>query len=260
MTLLWPRLNQAAAEARLRELRAMDAASLAQAWRVSHPAQTYASTGGARATDANLRSVREVVVDVACDHGYPGPVGDPVKFDRRLAPRLFAAMPMAVGEASARQLWNFVSIVLAPDVTAWRFGFANLERWLCSDRTRHTFARLWWHACLLTTPTENGRDTSLLDRLSESDLNQLLERTSIGGSRPLVRSLARAIVDLHPSARTREVVRDASLRVLRLMSIVDFSAIDQASVDEIVDGLVAETVHIHAPGATTGRAPPVSLS
>ncbi|MET8462784.1 hypothetical protein [Micromonospora zamorensis] len=56
---------------------------------------------------------------------------------------------------------------------------------MATDLTRHTWAWLWWQAVVF------ARHEQILVVLSESDLNQLLERRSIGGNpRSYVRLLA----------------------------------------------------------------------
>lgn len=244
MTTLWPRLDRPVAELRFAELRGLRIDELAGRADVTHPAQRWASAGGGRATTEELRELRSAVVSVAENFGYPDALLDAfrIPFDRALAPVVRDAMAMAVAEALDRSVWNFTTLVLAPDLTAWRFGVANAERWVCSDRTRHMFSRLWWQASQLTTVTDGVRDASLLDRLSESDLNQLLERTSIGGCRPLVMALARAIVALDDSVRSRDVVREASLRILRVTSVVDPYGLDTGQLDVLVERAVADAL------------------
>jgi hypothetical protein len=242
MTLLWPRIEAHIALTTFEQLHGMAVPELTAQASMSHDAQTYASTGGTRADDSALAVVRRTIRGAAEQFGFPGSRGDPVAFDRHLAPLLVEAMPMATGEALTRSVWNFTSMVLAPDITCWRFGFSNRERWLCSDRTRHMFSRLWWQAFLLTEATPEGRDARLLDGLTESDLNQLLERTSIGGCRPLVRAIARSLVELAPEERHRDVVRDVSLRLLRLTGVIEPFALSDEELDDLVAKVVRESM------------------
>lgn len=234
MNVLWPRLDPGAATALFADLATLDVPALSSRASTTNDAQTFASTGGRRATEFELLAVRSATLNVASRFGFPNAIRNPIGFDRELAPALIAAMPMTVGEATTRSVWNFSSLVLMPDLTFWRFGVSNRERWVCSDRTRHMFSRLWWQAHLLAPETEDGRDTRVLDRLGESDLNQLLERTSIGGNPRLVRTLARSIVELEENIRTRDLVRNASLRVLRLVAVVDAYALSDDQLGELV--------------------------
>lgn len=250
MTLLWPRLELPVAQKELDALRLLDLDALRHVATTAHPAQRFASTGGGRASADALSEVRDVVVAAADLFDYPAEASPAkrVMFDRYLAPRLYEAMPMPVGEALTRAVWNFTSVVLAPDVTAWRFGHRNTERWLCSDRTRHMFSRLWWHAAQLTSEGSEGRDTELLDGLTESDLNQMLERTVIGGYRPLVIALASAVLALDENDRSRGVVREAALRLLRLTAVVDPYGLRAEQLSTLIAQAVDEALIVTSSG------------
>lgn len=224
MSRLWPRLEQPIAVALLGELQQRTPDEVRASAALTHPAVTYASTGGIRASDVELEGVRHAILETAGAHGYPG-VGDMIAFDRAMAVRLLDLMSMADGEALQRPVWSFTSLVLVPDVTYWRFVRDherwNAERWVCTDRTRHMFARLWWQARQLTTLSDDGRDSTLLDGLSESELNHLTERTSIGGCGRLVRAMARAVIAVPSEQRQRDVVRESALLLLRRIGAVD---------------------------------------
>lgn len=220
---------------------------------------TYASTGGIRASHVELEGVRHAIIETAGDHGFPG-AGDMIAFDRAMAIRLLDLMSMADGEALQRPVWSGTSLVLVPDVTYWRFvrdhDKWNAERWVCTDRTRHMIARLWWQARQLTTPTPDGRDSTLLDGLSESELNHLTERTSIGGCAPLVRAMANAVLGLPPEQRQREIVREGALLLLRRIGAVDPCSLTEAQLTAVALGALAAATAaagMHARSARTWR-------
>lgn len=248
MSLLWPRLDAAVSMALFRELRTLGMEELSSRATTSHPAQTFASTGGARATPTTLQGLRDAIVATAQQFGFPNEGAGLVAFDRALAPVVRELMPMTVGEALTRGVWSFLSLVLAPDVTCWRFGIRNEERWVCRDRTRHMYSRLWWQADIL------GGDGGVLEQLSESELNQLLERTTIGGCKPLVRAFASAIVHLAPEARQRNTVREASLRLLRMTAVIDPWSLDDHHLDRLVQEALQEAMQVTA--GEGGFAPP----
>lgn len=242
MTLLWPRLQTAAARAHFLELRDLSRQDLIDRASTEHPLQTYASTGGSRISRVQLDVVRKRIVEAASEFGYPHKRPKRkrlVHFDRTLAPILFEEAHMAVGEALERSVWTFMSLVLAPDVTEWRFGFDTEERWICSDRTRHMFSRLWWQVHSLSVENGGGRDTTLLNDLSESELNQVLERTTIGGFPPLAQAIARRLVErTDGQTNRRELFRQSNLRLLRLLAVVDPYALSDEELDHLVDGAV----------------------
>lgn len=239
MTLLWPRLQAAPARIHLAEIQNLSWRDLIDRATTEHPLQTYASTGGTRIDRDHLESVRSRIVAVASEFGYPQkrPKSKTlVRFDRELAPVLFEETPMAVGEALERSVWTFMSLVLAPDITEWRFGMDTEERWICRDRTRHMFSRLWWQVHSLTSENASGRDMTLLDSLFESELNQVLERTTIGGFSPLAQAIARQLVERSGAKdNRRELFRQSNLRLLRLVAVVDPYSLSDEELQELAD-------------------------
>jgi hypothetical protein len=203
---------------------------------VEHPAQLWSPVGG-RVKEADIRALVDELTALAQDHGYPGQAGNDARiaFDRAAAQVLRKRMDLDWSEAGKRDVWSFASLVLLPHVTMWRFGTGNPERWVASDLTRHTWARLWWQAVVFA-----GHET-LLDALSESDLNQLLERRRIGGDPRLVCAFAGAIVNAPQGAPRRFVIRDASLRLRRWLAFLDLSALQERQVLDLCTRLVRES-------------------
>ncbi len=82
----------------------------------------------------------------------------------------------------------------------------------------------------------------LLDQLSESDLNQLLERRVIGGDPRLARSIAKSIiVGISEDSKRRALIRDVTKRLRRLLAFVDALALDDEQVLAFCSELVAES-------------------
>lgn len=247
MSILWPRLPTSTGQVILDELSSRPTMPQA-AGEMDHPANFYAAVGGQRADRERIRRVRHLIVEEANAAGFPAKAAvDQIRFDRALAPRLLDAMGIVPAEAANRNVWTNLSLVIAPDITAWRFGFDNHERWIASDLTRHMFSRLWWQAYLLSDGTAKGNE--LLTKLSESDLNQLLERTTLGGMRPVVRALARAVVDGPDDVNRRDLIREAALRLRRRMVFIDHMALSRPQLDAEVGGVVlqaAESLRSHS--------------
>jgi hypothetical protein len=223
---LWPRLSAPLARASFEQLGGMSVRDLAALSRADHPQETFAATGGVRARPGDIERFAKAVRDTALEFGYPDRAGDQdrIAFDRAAAEVVYRSMSVTTVEASNRGVWNFLAVVVMPDVTQWRFGRDNAERWIATDLTRHMFARLWWQALTFGVPTDDGGiDFSLLRRLSESDLNQLTERRSIGGNPRLARALARAVTEV--DAARREVIRDVTPKLRRRLAFIDFAAL-----------------------------------
>lgn len=220
MTQLWPQIPALVAE-RLFAGLPPDAPDRGD---VRHPAQIYTPVGAARAADADVEAFKATIEDLAAHHGYPTrglPTSTRTGFDRAAAAAVRRTLDLSWSEAGQRGVWSFVALVVLPHVTHWRFGTNNSERWIATDLTRHTWARLWWQAVVFDT------DSRVLAELTESDLNQLLERRTLGGDTRITCALARAVVERtpHGGAKRRHLIRDATARVRRRLEFIDTAAV-----------------------------------
>ncbi len=235
MSQLWPRINSAVAQKLFVDLKGSSVEQLVAVARKEHAQTTFAATGGVRVSANEIGTLAVDFRSVAAEYGYPNQVGDVqrVAFDRAAAEVLFARMDMSTVEAANRGVWNFLALVVAPDVVLWRFGRGNAERWVASDLTRHMFSRLWWQALTFGVPTEDGRnDYALLQRLSESDLNQITERRSIAGHCRLAQAVARFVTSNSGDGGSRALLRELTPRLRRLLAFVDFAALTDEQIDD----------------------------
>jgi hypothetical protein len=231
MTQLWPRLAFG------------DALDLYQSdpvtGRMAHPSQTFAATGGTRVGEIQIVNLADALQGAAADVGYPEPPPNAgrISFDRRAAFVLTQQMDLSWSEASAREVWSFLALVPLAHLTDWRFGRNNRERWIASDLTRHTWARLWWQGTVFAAVPD------VLGALTESDLNQLLERRVIGGDIRLTVAISRAVVSVPADEeRRRDVIRDVAARLRRRLAFTDPFAMSDTDLDEFARSLVTETL------------------
>lgn len=239
MNRLWPRLSAPVAGIAFEEMGSRSVLDLAQAATHRHPRQTFAATGGVRVAADDLAHLAGELREVAREYGYPDSATDDqrIAFDRAAAEQIFRLMPMTSVEASNRGVWTFVSVVLLPDVTLWRFGRGNKERWIASDLTRHMFSRLWWQALTFGVPDgRGGSDFALLRGLQESELNQITERRTIGGNQQLAQALARKITA--DSGMNREVLRAMIAKLRRRLAFIDYSALTGEQIDDQIRSLL----------------------
>ena len=247
MNQLWPRLTPGGGRQLLEEF--IEGPYVAPKSATEHPLQTFAATGGSRVTPKTVGDLAAAVEEVARQHGYPdlSPSAQRIAFDRQAAEEIFDFMDVTAFEASQPGVWTFLAVVAMPGITRWRFGYENRERWIASDLTRHMFARLWWQAFTFGLPGDGGQvDYRLLRSLSESDLNQLTERRSIGGNHRLARAVA-AELAAHPK-RGRATIRHLARRLRRLTAFVDFAGVSDYDVQMLVRSAVQEAVDSHSAG------------
>lgn len=234
MSVLWPRLTASVATAMYVEAR-RGALSPAD----SHPAQIFAPVGGRRATSNEVAILASGIRQLAERFGFPDPSESSARiaFDRAAAPLIREKMDLSWSEASARDVWSFLALVALPDVTSWRFGTENSERWVASDPSRHTWSRLWWQATVFEG------EFALLSELTESDLNQLFERRRIGGNPRLARAIARAVVSRTASGEgRRDIIRDVTARVRRRLAWADMYSLESSVLDSVMSGFVDESI------------------
>jgi hypothetical protein len=240
MTVILPRLPRAVADELLNGFRSGEPMEPSQ----SHPAQIFAPLGR-RATAEEISSLAERIESTARRFGFPAKLegGRRIEFDRECAWEIYDELRLPWSEAGSPDVWSFIALVAMPDLTEWRFGLRNAERWIGSDLTRHTWARAWWRGALFF----DHRPT--FERLSESDLNQLLERRSIGGDPRLVAQLAEAtlLVPSESGLPRRAVIRDAAKRLRRRLAFVDVRALDDAELELACSSAVMETVALLTP-------------
>lgn len=243
MSDLWPRLRKSQAIVEYRKL-GDNIEKLAAVARATHPQMTYAATGGRRAGESSVSALAAAIRSVAVDFGFPSAASDAerVAFDRAAAEQIYRAMDITGAEAGVREIWSFLAVVVMPDVTRWRFSGDNQERWIASDLTRHMFARLWWQARTFAEVTPHGSlDFTLLRGLSESDLNQLTERRSIGGLPPLARSIARVQAAEGRSGNAKRAdLRGATAKIRRLLAFIDFAGLADEQIDDRVRAVLHE--------------------
>lgn len=247
--LLYPRLTPLAARARLADHVGRTPDELRHSAEPHHPDMYFAATGGEPARAEHLNRLADLLRETVREHGYPNPATDPARIaaDRALASALIHHMQLRPAEAAARDMWTFLAVQLVPDIVAWRWQNATGDqRWICSDITRHALGRLWWQAHTLAVPTADGRtDLTLLELLSESDLNQIFERRTIGGRPALARAIARAVTDpdlAQPHIARRRIIRDVTKRVRRLLPFTLFLALDDDQLQSRVEELVRDSI------------------
>jgi hypothetical protein len=235
---LWPRLGSATALVDYEEI--INSRHSLKEPGTAHPQQTFAATGGSRVSSQTIADLAAAVEAVANAHGHPGSATSQMRiaFDRAAAEVLYNDMKITAFEASQPGIWTFLAVVAMPSITQWRFGTDNVERWIASDLTRHMFARLWWQAFTFGVPADDGSTSfQLLNELSESDLNQLTERKSIGGNHRLARVVAAELIA--SSGSRRQFVRELAPKLRRLIPFVDFSAVSDDELRELVQALAS---------------------
>jgi hypothetical protein len=232
MTRLYPRLPKAEANRLFASVGELQPSN-------THHAQVFAPVGGRRATPDEIDQFANKLRATARRYAFPEPLAasERLAFDREAPAVLTETLTMSWSEASSRDVWSFFALVAIPDVTRWRFGEDNVERWVATDLTRHTWARAWWRGTVFA-----GHE-DLLGQLTESDLNQILERRAIGGDPRLSVGIARALLEAdaqHPGYR-RTLIRESAARLRRRLAFIDARALSDDGILDLCRAMVNET-------------------
>lgn len=235
---LYPQLPPMTASDLDQELRGLTPEELASRATTEHPDAVFTAIGGTVVETPHLDRVRDGIRSLADEFGWPGALAarDRMPFDRRCARLMWEEVRMLPSEAAVRDVWAFFALVLLPDVAYWRYPAPPPDRVQGTDLTRHVFARLWWRADALLDP-DSSDPWHLIDTLREDDFVHIFEVRSIGGSRRLARAFAERIAAAPVS---RDVVRDAQKRLLRLNSITVFDALEDDWLSHQVGRVVEE--------------------
>ncbi|WP_346536257.1 DUF6339 family protein [Micromonospora sp. DPT] len=243
MSILYPRLLPGESERLFASLHGRKPEELARFANVASERAVYAATGGTRVSRDELRLLATELEKFATVNGFPHTptTAGRNEFDRMTARHLHERSGMVPGEASQRQVWAFLALVLVPHVCAWRFpmrdGVYLADRFKGTDLTRHTLARLWTRAHVLHDPSL-PEPYELLAGLGEADLDHVMaRRRSVAATPALVRAIVRAHVE---DSRTddgipaRAVHRDSLRRLLRLMAFLDLDWMPEQDLLELV--------------------------
>lgn len=230
MTLLFPRLLSGQAIQLHREYQDLSPEVLTSRSATHHDSAVYTATGGDRARDKELESLRRGVLAAATNEGFPHKTDDRGRrrFDLNVAELLHREAGLAPAEAAAGDIWAFMALVLLPDVSYWRYPRPPVDRVLATDLTRHVFGRLWWRAHLVHD-AEATNPYEALSILGEAAFDQIYaRRKALGGSPFLVRGILQTWQELDlDDLNERDVLRDFLKRLLRLASFMAFEALDE---------------------------------
>ncbi|MBF4552500.1 hypothetical protein [Corynebacterium suicordis] len=174
-------------------------------------------------------------------------------FDRAAAGILDDGLSILPAEAASEDVWNFITLVLLPDVAKWRYPNKDknptYERWLGSDR--NVFRKLWWREATL------GRELS--NQLGEDQVVAIMERPRLGGNGDLARAIAKAYLQMaasYESIPREKIMRIGAMNVRRRVPFLAFEVLDTSQLEQCVVDIFEEATSAYSnllrrEGATT---------
>jgi hypothetical protein len=235
---LYPRLPRASGQSLVLEQAGLGLLDLRAGSSLSHPHAAPSPVGGRVVSRDRLEEVRQSVQGLADDFGFPSPLSasKQAEFDRFCGTVLYRDMGIIPGDAGSKEVWSFLTLVVLPEITPWRFGRSSETR--CLGGTRNTLQRLWWRAWSLgpdlTFVTEHGMP------LGEDEYVQIMERTTISGNQRTAQAIQRVIWNAELAgtkvART-DFLRDFMKRVRAAKSHILLDSITDHDLDRYLISL-----------------------
>lgn len=234
---VWPRLSEAPARQILRDIVDLDPRKLREIATIHHPDAAPVEIGGHRVDDSVIEELRDRIRERAGICGFPEPLnkGAVGGFDRPVTRILHSTMNIVPADAASERVWNYVTLVLLPDVAVWRWPMRATNRLL--GHPRNAFRRLWWRAEVV------GPD--LIDApngLGEDELVNIMERSTIAASSRLSRALAEKIFNSQTSMARSEVMRDSAKRLLRIQAVLATDILADSVLEDMVGRVVEDSI------------------
>ncbi len=214
---------------------------------LAHEKAVFGTTGGTRINESQLKILQDGIREIASNNGYPEP-GRPSRgsFDCQCAIYLFDQMAISPHEASQNGIWQFLSLVVAPDVVRWRF-FQESDKGTYPERflggPRNVFRRLWWRAYLLGEGSQAASDFMAV--LGEDEITQIFDRSSLVGNSALTQRLFTQAMLIFPgptSPKRVALLRDAPKRLLRLQSFISFELLSAKELDSLLQEVLGKSI------------------
>lgn len=229
---VYPRLSLPFARARISEIAsAMSGSGVAGVRALSateHPRAAPVATGGRVANPDDIGKVRAAVLDTVKPWYSAGVVPrlQGAAFDLALGHTLHEYLQIVPADAAHDETWNFLTLVVFPDVAVLRFPGMHADRLIGSPR--NVLRRTWFREEVL------GELLHSSDRpLGEDELVGLFERSALARNHALIRRLAVAVLAYEgPMARSewaRELYKNVTFttgpRLLDALSDTELDAI-----------------------------------
>lgn len=211
--LVYPRLPHYAADLRTKEIstvyRRQGLAGLESLASTRHPKAAPVATGGRVASEAHIRQVRDRVVAAVKPWSDKAevPRAEAAAFDRVLGRALHDGLRIIPSDAAHEETWNFLSLVLLPDVVVLRFPSLHIDRLL--GKPRNPLRAAWMRWDVLGELMEQGSPP-----LGVDELVGLFERSSMARNRSLLRVLAGEVLSYAGSTGRSDWARDLFREVL----------------------------------------------
>lgn len=239
----YPKLSDHAAKQIIEQMIGKTPSEISKLHALSHHQEYFYETYSERVSHSQLRELRQELIAAAEAQGFPHTVfvNGHRKFDQLAANILGQKTDLIPAEAATQEVWNFLTLVLLPDLAAWRFKNESMNhsypRWMGGHR--NTFARLWWRDATM--------GSALSSFLGEDEAVGIMERTNLSSNPAIARSIVRAFqkeVNKRPTVARSEILRSCMVYIRMRFTLVDLDSFDEDQLDERISQWFGEGANL----------------
>ena len=194
-----------------------------------------------RLTDVDYAEMRSAILNLASSCQGKS-VFDPksaasekqsTAFDRGISTKGLEIFPLGLYESSRDEVWNYITLYVAPDVANWRYpNTGNNPRY---DRHlggyRNVFRQPWARGYFCNW------DDGLISELTEDIAVAIFERVNVASNPRVAIACLKATYKIRLKDKNNKIYRDALKRVVRIMSVRSLDQLSESSLQDLIDGL-----------------------
>ena len=206
--------------------------------------RAFPPTGGVRIGEAELRDLRQACIESLDQPTSSSGLSATSSFDIAIGKVLFQAGKDSIGEFGDPYVWDFLTLILLPDLAARRMSMGSastargrsfLER-VTGGARRHVFQRLWKRWLIFGHEIVEGGN------LTEDDYGVTIERLITNRPR-LARAVAEAIIgSKYVGTERRTYSRNFMLKLQLISGLVQIPEDDEAHLRDVIDAIHQQTV------------------
>lgn len=229
----FPRLDEPYAIKIIEKLVKTPLAEASQLSEFTHESSYYYPTAASFVSEEALRVFRSAVMEIANDLGFPNALNtkNARLLDQRLSKLLFQKLELVEAEAGNAEIWNFLALVVLPDITKWRYpnekNVLDYNRWLGGDR--NVLRKLWWREATL------GHE--LNSKIGEDEAVAIMERPLLGGQPLVARAMVKALLEVgedYPGQARSELMRAGAVNLRRYAPFTAFEILTEDEIESTV--------------------------
>lgn len=229
----FPRLDESHAIKITEELVKIPVAEASKLASFTHDSSYYYPTAAHFVSEETLKTFRSEVIEIADDLGFPAALNtnDARALDHRLSRLLFQKLELVEAEAGNAEIWNFLALVVLPDITKWRYpnekNVLDYNRWLGGDR--NVLRKLWWREATL--------GNELNSQIGEDEAVAIMERPLLGGQPLVARAMVKALLEVgknYPAHARSDLMRAGAVNLRRYAPFTAFEIFEEEEIESIV--------------------------